>query len=92
MGKKIVKIAALAIIAVVAFYMARWFGFKAVVGILLCEAAFALYVGVSRAEEDAQLIEAVFESICKQIEQQINEGRAPDNQVKVTYLKQGEEE
>ena len=72
--------------------MCRWFGFKAVVGLLLAEAAFGLYVGVTRAEEDEQLIEAVFESICKQIEQQINEGRAPDNQVKVSYLKQGEEE
>lgn len=73
MGRKIVKIAALAIIAVVSFYMARWFGYKAVVGILLCEAAFALYAGVSRQEQDEALIDETIYAICGAIEEVIEE-------------------
>lgn len=73
MGKKIVKIAALAVMAVVSFYMARWFGYKAVVGILLAEAAFALYFGVSRQEQDELLVEETVAAICEAIEEVIAE-------------------
>lgn len=73
MGKKIVKIAALAVIAVVSFYMARWFGYKALVGILLVEAAFALYAGVSRQEQDELLVEETVAAICEAIEEVIAE-------------------
>lgn len=73
MGRKIVRIAALEIIAVVAFYMARWFGYKAVVGILLCVAAFALRVGMANQERDEKLFDETVEMICDAVQEVIEE-------------------
>lgn len=70
MGRKIVKIASLALIGVVAFYMARWFGYKAVAGILLAEAAFGLYMGVSRMEQDEELVEETVDAIMDVLEKE----------------------
>ena len=68
-GRKIVKIAALAIMGVVSFYMARWFGYKAVVGIILCEAAFGLYAGLSQQEHGEELIEETVDAIMDTLEE-----------------------
>lgn len=72
-GRVIVKFAALAVIAVVAFFMSRWFGYKAVIGLLLAEAAFALYAGVSRQEQDEALIDETIYAICGALEEVIEE-------------------
>lgn len=63
MGRKIMKIAALAAIAVVAFYMSNRYGFKAVIGLLLAEAAFAIFVGVNQKEAAEDFCQDLFDSL-----------------------------
>lgn len=56
-GRKIVKVAALVIIAVVSYFMVEWFGVKAFVGIMLAISSFGLYAAVSHAEAEERLVE-----------------------------------
>lgn len=63
MGRKIMKIAALICACIVCVCMARWYGFKAFIGLLLAEAAFAIFVGVNQKEAAEDFCQEFFDSL-----------------------------
>ena len=92
MGRKIMKIAALAAIAIVAFYMSRWYGVKAFIGLMLAEAAFAIFVGVNQKEATEDFCQDLFDSLMSAAETEEEVELAIKMLAKVTEDEEEQEE
>lgn len=69
--KKIVKYGALVIMSLTGAMMCYWFGWRAVIGVVLALCAFALYAGIDRQEEDEALMEETVAALMQALEEEI---------------------
>lgn len=78
MLKKIVKWGALVIVSLTGAMMCHWFGWRAVIGLVLALSAFTLHIAIEREEEDEALMEETVAALMQALEEEIKKSNEED--------------